>query len=305
MNTMLRFFAITFFCITAMMSYGQYVFAATISFKPSSTQLTASDEMYVDVYLDTEGESVNAVRLSVVLPKDFEFTYVNESASIIPLWVESPKKTEDGSVVFSGIIPGGFGGYIDPFDVKNRAPGIIARIYGIPQKTGDMTISARDAEIYRNDGTGARIVTTITPLSLNVQKSTGGNTSRISDTEQPLPFTPAIVSDPLLHDGLAVVVFTTKDTGSGIAYYEVRENSEQWKKAVSPYVLENQKNLSFVEVRAVDRAGNQRLARVEIPEYLQRTQISMVWIGIGIALLISCAILIVKWQHIVSFMRKK
>jgi hypothetical protein len=305
MKNSIRIFGIIVFSIAGIMFSAQASLAASISFQSSSSQIFTDSEFYVDVYVDTQGESINTIGLSVVVPEEFRFLYANIDKSIIPLWVESPRVVESTIVSLSGIIPGGFNGYIDPFDVRNRAPGVVVRLHFVPEETGVFNMSARDIEIYRNDGTGSRISATVVPQKIAVQESITPTVSRIVDTEQPLPFVPSVLSDPLLHDGLFVVIFTTKDLGSGIEYYEVRENSGQWRKGTSPYVLQNQKRLFSVEVRAVDRTGNQRLASAEIPVELQRDRIPLVWIGMGIALLVGCAILILKWKHIVLYKRKK
>ena len=283
----------------------QSVFAAQISLVPSSREVSVGQEFYVDVYLDTQGESVNTAGLTITFPETVSYAYSNEGQSIIPLWVENPTEKTAGELSFSGIIPGGFNGYIDPFDTTSRAPGSLIRLYFIPKTTGPISISAKNPEVYRNDGSGTRVAVTYSALSLNATSSTSTVITRPTDTEAPLPFTPVIVTDELLFDGAYVVVFTTKDLGGGIVYYEVRENNGEWVRTTSPYVLKNQKKLSSVSVRAFDRAGNQRLAEAEIPEALQKSSIPVFPLLLGVALLILCAILIYRWKSIQKLMRKK
>lgn len=293
-----------FFCV-AYASAPQRVFAADISFVPSSRQVEVGQEFYVDIYLDTQGESVNAASLAVIFSEGVSYLYSNDGASVIPLWIENPAENTKGEVSFSGIIPGGFNGYIDPFNVTQRAPGTLLRLFFTAQEAGEITLSGKNIEVYKNDGFGTPVAVEFAPLSLVVVPSTGTVSARISDTEAPLPFTPVIVSEELLFGGEYAVVFTTKDLGSGVAYYEVRENGKQWKRAESPHKLEKQKNLTSVEVAAFDHSGNQQLGNAEIPESLRPRAIPVFTIIGVVALLIVCAILILKWQAIKTYLRKK
>ncbi len=69
------------------------------------------------------------------------------------------------------------------------------------------------------------------------------------------------------------LVFNTTDATSGIDYYEVFEQdlsgtlneSERetgWKKAKSPYLLKSKYKKNLITVKAIDKAGNERLAEI-------------------------------------------
>jgi hypothetical protein len=77
------------------------------------------------------------------------------------------------------------------------------------------------------------------------------------------------------------VTFSTTDKQTGIDYYEVRETDErgnipgtreapQWTRvpANEPYVLLDQNLESLVEVRAVDKAGNERIASLSPDDFV-------------------------------------
>ena len=82
-----------------------------------------------------------------------------------------------------------------------------------------------------------------------------------ADTEPPEDFTPAIVNDPNVFDGKYFLVFATQDKGTGVDHYEVREGRWGWfREAESPYLLKQQKISRDVYVKAVDSAGNERIA---------------------------------------------
>jgi hypothetical protein len=58
--------------------------------------------------------------------------------------------------------------------------------------------------------------------------------------------------------GLYYIVFSTVDKQSGVDHYEVFENGA-WEKVVSPYKLPDQSLKSEIKVKAIDKAGNERV----------------------------------------------
>jgi hypothetical protein len=59
-------------------------------------------------------------------------------------------------------------------------------------------------------------------------------------------------------DGNYYVVFSTVDKQSGLDHYEIFE-SGAWKAVSSPYKLRNQSLKGGVQIKAIDKAGNERL----------------------------------------------
>jgi len=84
------------------------------------------------------------------------------------------------------------------------------------------------------------------------------------------------------------LIFATKDKTSGIEYYEVKEKKGDFKKAVSPYLLEDQRlGKGLIIVKAIDKAGNERVAEIELPFIINWKDIIIllsILIGIGIIL---------------------
>ena len=66
-------------------------------------------------------------------------------------------------------------------------------------------------------------------------------------------------------EGKKYLVFAAKDETSGVEYYEVKEGKRNFKKAVSPYLLEDQSLRSIIKVKAVDKAGNERIVEIKPP----------------------------------------
>ena len=96
-------------------------------------------------------------------------------------------------------------------------------------------------------------------------------------------------------EGKNYLVFATKDETSGVEYYEVQERKGDFKKAVSPYLLEDQKlRKGLIIVKAVDKAGNQRIAEMKLPFIINWSDIFiilLILIVIGMILLLAKRIL--------------
>ncbi len=104
------------------------------------------------------------------------------------------------------------------------------------------------------------------------------------DSTPPEEFQPQIAEI----EGKKYLVFVSQDKTSGIEYYEVKEGKRDFKKAVSPYLLEDQSLKSKISVRAVDRAGNERLAEI-LPPF------KIIWKDIIILLVILIGMGIILW----------
>ncbi len=103
------------------------------------------------------------------------------------------------------------------------------------------------------------------------------NTARFKvmiDTVPPELFEPKIGQDPSLFTGKHFLSFNTADKTSGIDYYEVKEQPRifgiaqtgKWQKQKSPYLLTDQSLNSIIKIKAVDKAGNARIAEI-VPSY--------------------------------------
>lgn len=105
------------------------------------------------------------------------------------------------------------------------------------------------------------------------------------DATAPEEFDLKIGQEPAMFEGKYFLSFNTTDKTSGIAYYEIKEGKGEFKKAVSPYVLEDQNLRSKIVARAVDQAGNERTAEYLPPEKPLPWQIIiLILIGAGIIL---------------------
>jgi len=112
------------------------------------------------------------------------------------------------------------------------------------------------------------------------QKQEGGDWSQRAaywirvDATPPEVFVPQIGRDPEVYGGKYFLGFSAKDKMSGVDHYEVAEESNfgifnfigdifikpSWNKTASPYLLERQGLGTRIFVKAVDKAGNERVA---------------------------------------------
>jgi len=106
------------------------------------------------------------------------------------------------------------------------------------------------------------------------------------DKTPPEPFELAIAKDPTSFEGKYFLSFYTTDKMSGIDYFEIKEGKKDFKKITSPYVLEDQTSRSKIVVKAVDKAGNERIAEFVPPKkpvpYLKLISYIILFIIIGI-----------------------
>lgn len=120
------------------------------------------------------------------------------------------------------------------------------------------------------------------------------------DTTIPEPPELKIGKDPSVFEGKYFLSFAAQDKMSGVDYYEVKEGKGDWKRVMSPYVLEDQKlgqkiislkaiyRAKPVIVRAYDKAGNYQTAEIK-PPY------KVTWKDIVIPLLILIGIIVGWW----------
>jgi hypothetical protein len=208
--------------------------------------------------LDTEGAYINALEGSLVFPDTLLSVDVHDGGSIISLWVERPH-IQENKIIFSGLIPGGYSG----------SQGVVVTLVlkGTQVGTGDIVVERSSFFLHNEEGTAVEGERTSTPIV--VDATLGAPIVERTDNYSPEPFGPRIDRDPGLFNGAFFAVFSTQDKHSGLAYYEVQESKKgviderAWQKATSPYQLEGQLRASTLFVKAVDRAGNVRIEKVE------------------------------------------
>jgi len=269
--------------------------AAEIFFGAHSLTVDQGNIVEVGVFVKTNESDINALEGKIVFPADYlVLQAISDSNSIISLWLKQPKADDSpaGEVNFSGIIPGGYSG--------DR--GYLFSLIFKAVKAGEIKITSADEKILLNDGQGTADIISRAPLELKI--STDFNSQEfipLEDNQPPEEFKPEIASDPNLFNGRWFLVFATQDKGTGIDHYEIQENRKQkienrsWQTAESPYALKDQKLRSFVYIKAIDKAGNGRIAVIR-PKYPLKWYENDVIFVILIVIILS--IIVVIWRKI-------
>lgn len=215
------------------------------------------------LWLDTEGEAVNAAEAILHFSADqFAPPEFRDGDSILKLWVRPPT-VAGNEIRFAGVIPGGFSGR-----------GKLLSVMLTSRRAGTWAFTLSGASVYRHDGSGTAVSIATSTQSVPVvaedrAPAPARAVGAVSDTTPPEVFVPVVTRDPAVGDGAWFVVFATQDKGVGVDHYEVAETAEDpravsaavaWPVATSPHVLADQTRRSYVGVKAVDRAGNVRLA---------------------------------------------
>lgn len=234
-------------------------FAAEIRVDGKNQEVKTGEQFTATIFLNTE-ESINALEGQIAFPADLlEFVEIQSGNSIVSFWIDKPKVEVD-KIFFSGIIPGGFTG-------EN---GLILSLLFQAKKPSDGSIAIRGIKVLKNDGAGtpAEITTSDFQFSI-VEGASAVVPKKEKDRESPETFRPEIARDESLFDGKWFLVFATQDKASGVDHYEVKESRQRiftlfqkWFRAESSHVLRDQELRSYVFVKAVDKAGNARVAKL-------------------------------------------
>jgi hypothetical protein len=241
-----------------------FAHAALLYLDPGQAEYGLGDTFLVHVRLDNEGECVNAVRAVVEYPTDkLRAVDFSRGRSIVSLWVEEPTlDTERGIVTFSGGIPGGYCGRIQGDPALSNVVGTIVFTAVDGDGNARATISS-GSEVYISDGEGTKAALSLQGASFSLApyptlpdnewlKAVG------EDTIPPDPFEVIVESTWGVFGGKYYIVFSTVDKQSGLDHFEIFERGV-WKRVTSPHVVEDQLLRNDVEVRAIDKAGNERL----------------------------------------------
>ena len=240
-------------------------FAAELYLELSEGEYQSGDTFIVDVRLDTQQEYINAVEVGLVFPKDIlEVKDFSSGNSILTLWIEEPTfSNQEGKISFIGGIPGSYSG-------KAGLLGkIILKVKEASEEKKAEVKFLDNSKVLLNDkkGTKANLASRgtsfkILPGTLKIVENEWQKEIE-KDKIPPEPFEIEISQDPLIFDGKYFVAFFTTDKQTGIDYYEIKEGKNNWGIAKSPYLLKNQSLGERIKVKAIDKAGNERIKMIK------------------------------------------
>jgi len=289
-----------------------YANAAHIYIDTIHDEYHPGDTFVATVKVNNEEECINAVDISFAYdPEVLSAVDFGKGESLITLWVKEPEfELDAGTVHFIGGVPGGYCGRIagDPgpsnilgklvFTVNANASDVITEI----------TIDS-DSKVLLNDGRGTPALLDASGRVLSITQSNGQPLNEWIDTVKndtiaPQDFSIELAIDERSFGGKHFIVFSTNDKQSGVDHFEILEtdpnkygyeiNSSKearWVRARSPYVLKDQTLSSRIMVKAIDKAGNERVASL-LPVG-KNSAISAVFIAIGIFI---AAIIVMRKQ---------
>lgn len=311
--------------------YPQPTDAASLYIDPYSSSLHRGDSETLSVRLDVDentGECINAIDAVIKYSPNIEPIDVSTGDSIFNVWVEQPViNRENKTITFAGGIPNGYCGRVigDP-RLTNTLAKIVFQLPGFTiggSGDSEATVSFSDeTTAYMNDGRGTKALLTTYGAKISLDSKPGSalqnpwQSEVNADNISPEAFSVSLEKNQQAFSGKYFIVFSTTDKQTGIDHYEVMEESlaqfgsfqwgradAPWIEARSPYVLKDQSLNSIIRVKAVDKAGNERIANL-IPDESIRTfsHEQMIMIVFVLTCLISLILFVVV---IVSLRRRK
>ena len=245
--------------------------AAVLYLEPEEGDYYRGDTFIVNLRVDTENECINTIEANLSFSQNvLEVIDFSNGDSILNLWVSPPYvNQESGLISFAGGIPGGFCG---PLPGDPGESNLLGKIIFKVKESGGERFSAQtkfldNSQVFLNDGFGTPAKLSTKRAVFSIFPGTPGTSKRewLEELEQdkipPEPFEIGISQDPLIFEGKHFIAFSTTDKQTGIDYYEVKEGKKDWQRFVSPYLLEDQSLESIIKVKAVDKAGNERIAQ--------------------------------------------
>lgn len=265
------------FLLFLQLTFGIFVFpvmAAEFFLNTSVLELGPQQQFQVDLLFDPQGEDINALAGEIIFnSENISLQEIIYNDSIINFWLDNPESIDD-KIIFSGIIPGGFQGTLYPYsDIKDH--GKVFSLIFITKNEGEADISFLSGQALLNDGQGTAAPLEFRGVSIPILSEVTTErvlAERALDYDIPEKFVPIVARDENIFDNRWFIVFSAQDKGSGISGYFVYESSKSinpsqikqgtWQSVASPYLLQDQTLSSYIYVKAVDNAGNERVETI-------------------------------------------
>lgn len=269
--------------------------AAEFYFQSEQKEVGVGGTFRVDLLLDGR-EGINAVGGEISYPKNLlELKSVSDGGSIVSFWVQKPTLEKP---VFAGIIPGGYA-------LRDRK---LLTLEFLAKTAGRGSIGVKSGQAFLNDGQGTAARLSISNYQFLISKESVESAEKIQDFYSPEKFVPQIASNPDIFYGKLFLTFATQDKGVGLSHYEVAEipavwwglfrpKPDNWLKVEAPVELRDQELKSWVFVKAVDLAGNERVEFLSPRAYQNVQSASTVGFGlVALMVLLKVIALFVLWR---------
>jgi len=272
------FFKFSLFLISLIFNFfiADYSRAALLYMDQSSKSYGVGDTFMVKLRLDNEKECINAADIKIKFSNNLlRAVDFSRGESIFTLWIGDPLiDNEKGYIYFSGGIPAGYCGRIEGDPSFSNIIGKI--VFTVPASVSENKNSEKafvrivdNSQVLLNDGFGtpANLKFSGSELNINPKPILFKNEwldQLKNDNIPPEKFSVILQKNKDINNGRYYVLFSTNDKQSGLDYFEVFENGF-WKRVNSPYIL-NKKPQIPLKVRAIDKAGNERVGDFIIGE---------------------------------------
>jgi len=251
--------------------------AAILYLGPASGEYYQGGTFIIEARIDPEGECINTVGVNLSFSQDIlEVVDFSQGNSILDFWIEEPSFDQtQGRISFTGGIPGGYCGILpgDPGE-SNLLGKLIFKVKDAGEQFSDTAeVNFLDiSQVLLNDGQGtpAKLTTrgaifTILPEKLEVPEDEWQEELK-KDNIPPEPFKIEVNQNSAIFEGKYFITFSTTDKQTGIDYFEIKEGKGDWEKVTPPYLLKDQGLENIIKVKAVDKAGNERITEYAPPK---------------------------------------
>ncbi|KKU11040.1 MAG: hypothetical protein UX65_C0002G0032 [Parcubacteria group bacterium GW2011_GWB1_46_8] len=246
-------FLFSIFCLL----FSRFAYAASFFFETKTTGVARSEFFTASLFLNTGDKEANAISGSLqVSLESCAIQSIARDDSVFTVWIEPPA-LRDNQITFSGIAPGGYSG----------GKGLVLAVTCAINQQKQWSVELASVRLLANDGLGTEISVDGMPVRAEfvpeIFPSSQPDITR--DMVPPELFKPFVTQSPDAWEGKWVIIFETKDKDSGINHYEVFESRDRspaaygWNITESPYILSDQGRSSFIFIKAVDNAGNERI----------------------------------------------
>lgn len=245
--------------------------AAAFSLVTETGEIASGERFSVNIWIDPNGEALDTVRAYLTFPADRVQVRDMTLGSLFPR--VSPGNGFDNEIGMASI--GAFA-----IDSAVRERGVLATVVFEAMKSGTANIAVNSTSRLISNGEEKANASGHVGTSIEIGSGSGTITpvadsgSQDSDVTPPNAIVPFTARTRYVEGEDALIDFGTTDDGSGIDHYELSLNDEPFFVAESPYLLSGLTvGDLLIEVRAVDRAGNERFGKTGIRVYQDGTEL--------------------------------
>jgi hypothetical protein len=291
---MLNKFFFIFFLAFSLFLFANATQAAEVYLDPAQATYAPGDVFVLKVKLNTQGDCINTAQIGIKFSDPLQLIDFSTANSFLNLWVKRPDRQQVEAInqkqklVFVGGIPGGYCGVVKGDMGESNVLGEL--VFTTATSTAKTAVAkigfSPETQILLHDGQGtkAKLTTRAAEIVINPQaKAKGNEWQKIikKDDVPPQPFVIELLKNQSMFEGKYYIMFSTTDKQSGLDHYEVKEQKQprrpfwpflakifpsfyavpqaKWQTAQAPYVLKDQSLNSLISVKAVDKAGNERI----------------------------------------------